>query len=285
MTNALVIGASGMVGGELYRELERKDYNVFGTHYIRQTSYTSFMDMRSPRGINATFGVALPDVVFICAYGTAVDWCERNPTKSRKVNVDGIINILKACDSFDAMPVFFSSGYVFDGDLPVSRVYDESDKPDPISIYGKQKLEVEMTINRGIIVRSIGVFGANGINFVNQVRRAAELDAPIYVPNDQYMNPISAKSLAQRTLAVYENGNEGIFHIAGRNCVSKVEWAFLIAKLFGVKSSLVVSVPTKDLNQAAPRPFNACLGSEWFDNENLHSLEEELYSLRSAISV
>lgn len=278
--NALVIGASGMVGKQLFLELKSRGYEVYGTHYIRPVYDTLYMDVRSPRGINNVFGVSKPNVVFVPAYNTAVDWCERNELKSRKVNVDGMVNVLKACNAFDAFPVFFSSGYVFDGELSLGSTYVESDTVNPLCVYGKQKLDVEKVIGKGLVIRTIGVFDKDGINYVNQVIRSALNASPIYTPVDQYMNPISAKSLAQRAINLYEDGMDGIIHVAGRTCLSKFEWAVEIAKAFELPAKYIVPCPTEDLNQPAKRPVNACLGSEYFENENILTLEEELRNMR-----
>jgi dTDP-4-dehydrorhamnose reductase len=65
--------------------------------------------------------------------------------------------------------VFYSSDYVFNGE---NDPYQETDQPDPICVYGRQKLEVEQKISElldnYLICRIAWVYGHEnpGKNFV-----------------------------------------------------------------------------------------------------------------------
>lgn len=284
MNRALVVGASGLVGKELMRVLDGKGYDTWGTYHGRVDKYTENMlmlDVRHPATVEKIFQITHPDVVFISAYETGVDFCEQHQEASDKTNIDGIGNVVDACMRHDAFPVFFSSSYVFDGKKQGG--YVESNLPNPICHYGRQKLETEKMVDNadGLIIRTISVFGKSDLNYVSQVVDNCKKGKKMLCPIDQWVNPISAASLARRSVDLFEGNQNGIFHVAGKDCVTKYEWALTCATQYRLDFNCIVPATTRELRQAAKRPANGCLNSEFFDNENTHSLAQELASLKN----
>ncbi len=102
-----------------------------------------------------------PDVVFYPAGFTWVDGCERDPAKARSANLEQPLNIARAVAKRGGRFVGFSTDYVFDGTTGPNT---EHDPPNPLSVYGKVKLEAENEIARELgdhqlTIRTSWVFG------------------------------------------------------------------------------------------------------------------------------
>ena len=78
-----------------------------------------------------------PDLVLHAAAWTDVDGAEDDPQGAAAVNVGGTANAA----SLGAPIVYFSTDYVFDGSK--AEPYVESDEPNPLSVYGRTKLDGE----------------------------------------------------------------------------------------------------------------------------------------------
>ena len=84
-----------------------------------------------------------------------MDLCERNKELAKKINCDGIKNIIDVIKNLKTKIVYISTSAVFDGS---KKIYVETDKTNPISYYGKSKLDGEKIIQKSnmpyIIIRN-----------------------------------------------------------------------------------------------------------------------------------
>ncbi|HAW51657.1 MAG TPA: hypothetical protein DCX54_04910, partial [Flavobacteriales bacterium] len=80
----LILGASGLIGGNLHQLLkEKSDWPVMGTHFSYQAKDTLFfntLDLRDPKNLDVPS--FKPEVVVHCGALTHVDYCEENPEES-----------------------------------------------------------------------------------------------------------------------------------------------------------------------------------------------------------
>src|ERR1043166_3397071 len=138
--DALVIGADSLVGAELVLALRAAGYAV------RATS-------RRLRPDALHLDLARPDLpalarerfacAFVCAGMTQMEACERAPEEAHLVNVENTLKIMRALARAGTHLVFFSSGQVFDGEIPRPG---ETAPRRPKNRYGRHKLEVEEAI-------------------------------------------------------------------------------------------------------------------------------------------
>ena len=155
---ALVIGASGLVGGALLKALEEKGWEVTGTAASRPREGLLRLDLGDANSIEDVIRSVAPAVVFLAAAFTNVDACEQESEKARRINALGPQACARACKAIGAQLVFYSSEYVFDGE---HGPYAERDAPHPVSIYGHTKLEAERLIEEtgvdALIIRTTWV--------------------------------------------------------------------------------------------------------------------------------
>ncbi len=91
--------------------------------------------------------------------------CERNPSEAQLVNNQAVKNLADICRKREITLVHFSTDYVFDGRRRVP--YTEEDAPNPISAYGRSKLDGEGHVRelpRHFLIRTSHVFGARRMN-------------------------------------------------------------------------------------------------------------------------
>ncbi|MGZ5244653.1 MAG: sugar nucleotide-binding protein, partial [Bacteroidia bacterium] len=147
MMRFLIIGASGLVGGNALRFLkEQHDVEVLGTHFSFATPETHFFDtLNLDNPENYPIANFKPTHILHAGALTHVDYCEEHPEESYMQTVQSTINVLQLAKAFSAKLIYVSTDYVFDGK---AGPYDEEAIPNPINVYGKHKLEAEQLIQK-----------------------------------------------------------------------------------------------------------------------------------------
>jgi dTDP-4-dehydrorhamnose reductase len=259
----LVIGGTGLVGNALLRAWEAKGVPVSAaTYHCHASGGFLQLDMQDERRVRALLGEHRPSVVAVPAANPFVDYCELHPEETRKVNVDGTLNVARACRDLGAQMIFYSSDYVFDG---VKGVYTEEDAPCPINEYGRQKAEAEAGVlaadPRNLVIRTSGAYGWQWEpkNFVLQVKTRLSRGERMKVADDIRYNPTYVENLAELTAALVAKRAGGIFHAVGADEIVRFEFARLAAEAFGLDASLLEPVPVAALHSPTPRPKESSL--------------------------
>ena len=260
-----VIGASGLLGQSLMRVLENNQYEVSGTYASRAADGLVFLDIREPSAVREYFRRLQPDIVFLTAALTHVDYCEDHPEEAFRINVEGTKNAAREAKRCGSKLVFYSTDYIFDGQ---SGPYDEGAAPSPVSIYGKSKLEGERAIQEivedHLILRTTVVYGwdRRSSNFAMQLYQKLQGGVPMKVPDDQVGNPTLADYLAEASRCLAQQETRGIVNVVGRDLMPRSEFARALAQVFGLDPQLIVPVSTASLMQRAPRPLRGGLRVE-----------------------
>lgn len=258
---SLIIGASGLVGGYLYRAFLPLGKTI-GAAFPEKLQDFVFLDIRDKGTLKEIFSKYRPEVVLCPAAISNVEFCQLHPDESRAINITGIRNVIEESGRNNAKFVFFSSEYVFDGR---SGPYSEEDLPNPINEYGKEKLEIEEFVQQilhdYIIVRTTVIYGweREGKNFVMQMLKNLKQGVSMKVPIDQLSSPTYAGDLAGAVNELVCSGKNGIFNIVGSQVISRYEFAKIACAVFGLDAGLLIPVKTSQLNQKASRPLNAGL--------------------------
>jgi len=197
----------------------------------------------------------VPDVVLHAAAWTDVDGAEDDPQGAAAVNVGGTRHVAE----LGAPLVYYSTDYVFDGRK--REPYVESDAPNPLSLYGRTKAHGEAAAGeRAWIVRSSGLFGPTGTNFVRTMLQLGAERDEVSVVDDQRMSPTYVVHLARATRELLELPF-GIWHLAADGDCTWAEFAEAIFAEAGIYCR-VRSIATEELGRPAPRPAWSVLRSE-----------------------
>lgn len=278
----LVIGVTGLVGSRTALLAEKAGYEVYGTYNARALSLpgASKLDITDRGATLELVGKRRPDVIVDTAALHNVDYCETHREETDRVNVEGTRILGEVASSVGARLIFLSTDFVFDGE---HAPYSETDMPHPLHYYAKTKVDAENVVSElsnyaisrpSVIygwnpVEATGVPSSSGktVNFAMYCIDKFKKGESVKVVNDQYSSPTLADNLAEALLKLAKYDGNGIFHTAGRSCLTRYEFALKIAKTFGFSEGLVQPVATKDLKQLALRPRNSCLSVENTEKE------------------
>jgi dTDP-4-dehydrorhamnose reductase len=259
-----VIGASGLVGGELLRRAKKRSIASVGAARSIRGEATGVVDLSDRKSIAAFLETESPSHVAIASAWPYVDGCEKDPERSRRDNIVTVENLIAEAGSSTTI-IFFSTDHVFDGKK--AAPYVESDKTNPLSVYAKHKLEVEELLaarGRSLVVRTAWAFGEElgKKNFVYRVAAAARSGELLRVPKNQSGCPTWTGWLTDTTLSLLNDGIGGIVHVTGKQVFSKREWAVEIADALGLEGLRVEETSWTESGQIAPRPAHVALESE-----------------------
>jgi dTDP-4-dehydrorhamnose reductase len=251
----LVAGAAGMLGRDVMLAAGNAGHDVIG--FGRNE-----MDVARADSVKRRVELERPDVIINCAAWTDVDGAETAEEASFTVNGAGAGNVAAAARAVGAAVVYVSTDYVFDGRK--GQPYVESDQPAPLSAYGRTKLAGEEATaaanKRHFIVRSAGLFGIGGPNFVATMLRLAETQSEVLVVRDQVGSPTYTWHLAYGIVRLIEGLEYGIHHMAAAGKCSWYEFAREIFEQAKVDTK-VLSGTTEMLGRPAPRPAFSALTS------------------------
>jgi dTDP-4-dehydrorhamnose reductase len=195
-----------------------------------------------------------PGLVLHAAAWTDVDGAEADPDGAARVNVDGTRNMV----ALGAPVLYYSTDYVFDGSA--RDPYLESDETGPLSVYGRTKLEGELEVREGWIVRASWLFGWTGHNFVRTMLRLAGERDEVSVVDDQRGCPTYAGHLAAATRDVLELP-PGLYHVAPEGECTWADFAEAIFEEAGLDCR-VRRITTAEFPRPAARPAYSVLRSE-----------------------
>lgn len=287
---AVVIGASGQVGGALCRELARRGHQRVGTHARVPAPDSGPLDLADAGAVERLLGEVAPDWVFCAGALTHVDYCEEHPEEAARLNRDAPRAAARAAARIGAGFVFYSTEYVFDG---AAGPYAEEDPAHPLSVYGRTKWEGEQAVReaapRSLVVRTTVVYGPERQekNFVYQVIRRCRAGEPMLVPADQVSTPTFNGDLAAASVELAERNAVGVYHVAGTSLLARYAFARLAASAFELDPAALVPVPTARLGQRAPRPLGGGLRVDRVRqllSTPLGSAAEGLEAMRKAIA-
>ena len=265
MKKVLLIGADGMLGGELKERLE-KIYDVTGT-----TLET--LDITDKDAVLAKAEEVKPYFIINCAAYTNVDGCEINTDLAMAVNGTAVANIAEAAKAQDATFIHISTDYVFPGNLPVDQIYTEDMTPQPVSAYGRTKLVGEENAAKAekyYILRTAWLYGLGGKNFVKTMLRLSQDRDELTVVDDQHGSPTSTTTLCKIIEGIMEKEPEyGVYHSTNEGFTT---WCRFTRKIFELAniSTNVKAITSKEYKEMYPqssdRPSNSQLSKEKLKN-------------------
>ena len=202
-----------------------------------------------------------PELIIHSAAYTDVDGCEKNIDKAFKVNALGARNIAIAAQEMNAAMLYVSSDYVYDGQKETP--YFEYDRTNPLSIYGKSKLEgenfVKSIVNKHFIIRTSWLFGKNGKNFVRTMLELSKTKDSLNIVDDQIGSPTYTLDLAKAIKVLVESGYYGTYHLTNSEYCSWYDFTKYIYKIANIKYVKINPITTEELGRPAPRPKNSRL--------------------------
>ncbi len=229
MKKILVTGCNGQLGRAVRKEYAGEEVTFINTD-VTEGEGVLALDITDVDAVMELVRREKPDVIINCAAHTNVDLCEKQWDSAYRINAIGPRNLSIAATAVGAKMIHVSTDYVFEGNG--TRPYTEFDAPNPISAYGKTKLEGERFVqafaDRYFILRTAWLYG-EGKNFVKTMLRLAETHDEVSVVEDQVGSPTSAVELARMIHYLEKTDNYGIFHAT---CEGDTNWADFAETIF-----------------------------------------------------
>ncbi len=254
MRKILVTGCNGQLGRAINEEYPKDDVTFVNTDVVAGDGITA-LDITDVQAVLALVRETRPDVIINCAAHTNVDKCEEQWDLAYKINAIGPRNLSIAAAETGAKMIHVSTDYVFEGNG--TRPYTEFDAPNPVSAYGKTKLEGEKFVKefapKHFILRTAWLYG-DGKNFIKTMLRLAETHEEVSVVNDQLGSPTSAKELAKVIHYLEQTENYGLFHAT---CEGDTNWAEFAAEIFKAAGLPTKVRPVTSEEYAAMNPAAA----------------------------
>ena len=269
----LVIGGSSLLGYKLLSNTNNFElYASYNKNLINLKNIETLkIDITNEKNCEKILNLK-PDIIINTAAITNVDYCEKFEKNAFDVNVTGTKNIAKIAEKLGSKLIHISTDAVFSGN---KKFYAEEDRPNPISVYGKTKLESEKIISKvtdSIILRPSVIFGwipfeyiktrdesRKTMNFGLWVLDQLYKNNKMLIVNDQINTPTLADNLAENIFKIIKKDLTGIFHLSGLSCISRLDFSKKIAKTFGYSNNLISSISSEKLKQIAPRTLESCL--------------------------
>ena len=263
----LVIGSNGMLGQRTIKHYLNNDrVELFGCSIEEEPVFEGYeyskCDLSIRDDIKKLIYDFVPDFIVNAAAFTNVDASETNKEDAWKVNVKGVEYIAEAARVIDAHIIHISSDYIFDGN---NGPYVENHKPNPVGYYGRTKLASEnaLKISGAIytVLRTNVLYGIadSRPDFVRWVYNSLKDGKDINIVTDQINNPTYIDDLAQAISKIIEYKKQGIYHIGGKEFLSRFEFTEKIADVFKLNKDLIHPCTTAELNQQANRPLKSGL--------------------------
>ncbi|HEX9910209.1 MAG TPA: dTDP-4-dehydrorhamnose reductase [Desulfatiglandales bacterium] len=255
----LLLGSKGMLGSDC-RTVLSENYEILSPDKKE-------LDIVSWDKVIDRMHHLHPEIVLNCAAVTDLDVCEesRHSYMVKKVNVEGPRNIAQASARYDCKVIQISSDQVFDGEKAVPQPYFEDDTLDPLSAYGRSKMESEIAVRENapdyMIIRTGWLYGMEGDNFVKALLASVlgkKKSKKVKVVENQLGSPTWSYRLAQQIQELIHTDGKGTYHATAEGYCSRLEYARFILDKLNLKASLE-PCSLAECRRKAKRPANCIL--------------------------
>ena len=259
----LVIGANGQLGKSVQKIVSSAKQNNEFVFVGRGE-----LDLSQEESIASYLNNNKFDIIINCAAYTAVDKAEEEQELANQVNYLAVKQLAEIANKQQAKLIHISTDYVFSG--KTDKPYIETDKTNPINIYGKTKLAGEKAIQaimptNAVIIRASWVYSEYSNNFVNTMLRLGKERDELSVVNDQMGSPTYATDLANVILKIIvDRGYQAkdrateVYHYSNKGKISWYDFAKEIFKIAEVGCK-VSPIMTEQYPAPAKRPRNTSM--------------------------
>ena len=254
----LVVGSSGYVGNNIYKELIKEKFDVIGTYFKNKIKELVYFDICNMKLEELKLDKKIRYIVISSSVNVNIDNVKKDWKNSYFTDVTKTKTIIKYCAKNNIIPLYISSDVVFNG---AKGKYKEIDKKNPINCYGRIKSEIEDYIlnscRKFIILRMGRVFGTDlkdGTIITNTIKQLKKNKQLLYA-DDQVFSPLYIGDLCKALVKLISEKHEGIFHLTSIKATSHYKIAKDIQKYFNFNDAKIVPCKINSLNLIEKRPL------------------------------
>lgn len=286
----IVLGASGLVGGALYKRLLAYGERAAGTCCRRREPGLIPFDLAAADREAAGLPLrGASHAVFCTTAVRQIDDAVRQAAAVRAADVAGTIAAIRRISAAGVVPVYVSSDYVFDGE---AAPYAEDALPRPRTQYGINKRLVEEALIAGggawLILRIGKVLGwepGDG-TWTTGTAEALKRGGRVRGASDQRFTPLWLDDVAGALHAAIRAGLTGLYHLAGEAC-SRHELGERVAEAVGAPPERVERCTLSEFGFREQRPRDTRLDGGRFREATGYrflSLDAGMRRLREAFA-
>ncbi|MBU0580934.1 MAG: SDR family oxidoreductase [Candidatus Margulisbacteria bacterium] len=268
MKKILITGGTGYAGASLIASFQ-KSYDIFACYHnsnpltkILNKDKWIKLDLASSSNIKKIVKEIKPEVLIHTAAIATINVCDNNPKKAYRINVEGTKKLLEECAP-NTKFIYLSTDLVFDG---IRGNYSEKDIPSPKHYYGETKYFAEQEIQKidknWVILRCALMYGTSPSThntfFTNSINKIKNGEAVTFFL-DEYRTPLFLNDLSLAIEKIIKNDAKGIFHVGGREKLSRLEFAKIVAEVFSLNKSLIKSAKVADMPNPEKRARDCSL--------------------------
>lgn len=281
-----ITGASGVLGMALALEARTRGHDV--TAFYRSTPIAipgvscRSIDLTDEHSTLEILEDLRPDLILHAAAEVRVDWCEEHPAEAGRANIDSAATLADFSAKSGAALLYVSTDSVFDGQ---GRDYKETDPVAPVNVYATTKLRGEAEVlhrNPAAIVARTNFYGWTGhhkTGLVDWILQQLVQKRQFPGFTDAIFCPLLVNDAAVALLDLASYDVSGIFHVVGREAISKYDFAVRVAHLFDYDPALVRRSNVADVQMKARRPLNTSLDTSKLQSLLGHPLPDVLAGL------
>ena len=204
--------------------------------------------------------------VLDCAGNCALKACELDPEMARRINVEGVHNLLDRVMSRRVRLVHLSIDLVFSGDGQGG--YVEEDPTDPVTVYGRTIVEAERAISRAdptaCILRislPMGISSNGHAGAIDWIASRFKKSRPATLYFDEIRTPTYTDCLNRLCRHMLAGGFAGLYHAGGPRRLSLYEIAQIVNRVGGYDPDLLQGIPRIEAGPIPPRAGNVAMDS------------------------
>jgi len=262
-----ILGGSSFIGNEFVKKasFSNEVFITYHRHSLIKENFSSiqFSFPENFELLKKTIISEKPDVIINFIANTNLDYCENFKENVYELNVIFTEKICKLCNEINSKLIHISSDYVFDGK---NGDYHENDQTNPVNYYGYTKQlseEIVLSYSKNVVIRTSSVYDLKlKMNFLKFVLEKLNKNEKVFAFDDVFTTPVLIDELIESILKVAASEKSGIFHISGDECISRFEFAQIIAKKLGFSDELIIPTHVQDVESKILRPLNSCLSNK-----------------------
>ena len=245
---ALIIGSNGMLGQAFSREIEAMDVEPIR---IARSNANYCLDLNNFEIIPKIINESNPDIVINCAGIVSLEQCELEPLIAKKINAELVDLLAKTCLKHDKKFIHISTDHFYVNDK--KKLHKESDDITIVNQYAKSKRTGELNAlkNADSIIIRTNITGLRGNKskptFFEWLYSCLINQSKISLYDDFYTSTISADLLAKYAILVAKLNFKGLINIGSSECISKKDFALLLAKNLSINFDWYKNASVKSL--------------------------------------
>ena len=239
-----ISGAGGMLGEACFK-IFNKNNILKCTDINLNENWLDFLDITDEEKYKKEVLNFKPDYLFHLGAITSLEECEENPDKAYLTNTISVETAVMIANYLKIKLIYISTAGIFDGK---KDSYNDWDKPNPISIYGKSKFYAEEFVQKNsldyLILRPGWMMGGGpkkDKKFINLIyKQIKEGKKNLKIVNDKNGTPTYTYDFVKNIELLILNNNIGLFNCVCEGLTDRLEVAKEILQIVNLDNQISI---------------------------------------------